>query len=120
MRFRQKKDKLKLRQQEIGDAAMQSAVAVTTLGRAAVNALSAPIRQAMDMQDAMADINKVVDFEDPKGPQKMQARLEKMSLEIPMSAAGLAQIAAAAGQAGIAADELCAVCRTGGQDGRGF
>ncbi len=77
MRFRQKKDKLKLRQQEIGDAAMQSAVAVTTLGRAAVNALSAPIRQAMDMQDAMADINKVVDFEDPGGLQKMQARLEK-------------------------------------------
>ena len=101
-----KKDKLKLRQQEIGDAAMQSAVAITTLGRAAVNALSAPVRQAMDMQDAMADINKVVDFEDPKGLQKMQATLEKMSLEIPMSAVGLAQIAAAAGQAGIAADEL--------------
>ena len=100
-----KKDKLKLRQQEIGDAAMQSAVAITTLGRAAVNALSAPVRQAMDMQDAMADINKVVDFEDPKGLQKMQATLEKMSLEIPMSAVGLAQIAAA-GQAGIAADEL--------------
>lgn len=101
-----KKDKLKLRQQEIGDAAVQSAVAITTMGRAAVNALAAPIRQAMDMQDAMADINKVVDFKDSKGLQKMQARLEKMSLEIPMSAVGLAQIAAAAGQAGIAADEL--------------
>lgn len=101
-----KQAQLKSQQQAIGEAAVQSAVAVATLGRAAVNALSAPVRQAMDMQDAMADINKVVDFEDPKGLQKMQATLEKMSLEIPMSAVGLAQIAAAAGQAGIAADEL--------------
>lgn len=91
---------------KVGDAAMQSAVAITTMGRATVNALSSPVRAAMEMQDAMADIAKVVDFEDPKGLSNMQRALEKMSLELPMSAVGLAQIAAAAGQAGIAGDEL--------------
>lgn len=59
----------------------------------------------MKMEDAMADLAKVSDFT-PEGLAEMQRKLEKMSLTIPMSADGLAQIAAAAAGAGVAQDEL--------------
>lgn len=89
-----------------GDAAVASIMMLQSVGRIAARSLSAPISSAMQMQDAMADINKVVSFDDPNGLAKMQTELEKMSLSIPMTAAGLAQIAAAAGQSGVAANEL--------------
>ena len=63
-------------------------------------------QKAIGMEDAMADIGKVVDFPTPDGLEKMETSLQRMSLTIPMSATGLAQIAAAAGQAGIPAAEL--------------
>ena len=68
--------------------------------------MASPVKDAMAMEDAMADIKKVVDFDTPDGLEKLQATLEKMSTVIPMTADGLAQIAAAAGQAGIEAKDL--------------
>lgn len=104
--YRTKLTNLSERQRNIEEAAVRSAVAVSTIGRDAVRFFSSPVQSAMQMQDAMADIAKVVNFDDPKGLQNMQRALEQMSMTIPMSAAGLAQIAAAAGQAGIKANEL--------------
>ena len=68
--------------------------------------MASPVKDAMAMEDAMADIKKVVDFDTPDGLEKLQDTLEKMSTVIPMTADGLAQIAAAAGQAGIEAKDL--------------
>ena len=69
------------------------------------SAIEGPVQASMKMEDAMADLAKVSDFT-PEGLAEMQRKLEKMSLTIPMSADGLAQIAAAAAGAGVAKDEL--------------
>ena len=79
-----------------------------------------PVKQAMQMEDAMAEIKKVVDFKDPDGLQKMEKALERMSLTIPISAEGLAKITAAAGQAGIAEGDLLRFTETAAKMGVAF
>ncbi len=69
------------------------------------SAIEGPVQASMKMEDAMADLAKVSDFT-PEGLAEMQRKLEKMSLIIPMSADGLAQIAAAAAGAGVAQKDL--------------
>jgi TP901 family phage tail tape measure protein len=64
------------------------------------------IGEAMDFESALADVRKVVDFPEPDGLVKFAATIKDMSRRIPISAAGLAQIAAAGGQLGIAARDL--------------
>lgn len=77
-------------------------------------------KEAMNMEDAMAEVAKVVDFDEPDGLSKLQKDLQKMSLSIPISAAGLANIAAAAGQSGIAAKDLTEFTRQAAQMGVAF
>lgn len=69
------------------------------------SAISGPVLASMKMEDAMADLAKVSDFT-PEGLERMKRELERMSLMIPMSADGLAQIAAAAAGAGVAQKDL--------------
>lgn len=69
------------------------------------SAISGPVQASMKMEDAMADLAKVSDFT-PEGLERMKRELERMSLRIPMSADGLAQIAAAAAGAGVAQKNL--------------
>lgn len=78
--------------QLMGTVAMASTVAV-------------PIKLAIDYESAMADVKKVTNFDAP-GWTKFSDDLLTLSTRIPMSAAGLAQIAASAGQAGIAENEM--------------
>ena len=86
--------------------AMSSAGSLAAIGAAATGTIGLPVKEAIAMEDAMAEVKKVVDFDDANGLAQLQADLEKMSTRIPMSADGLAQIAAAAGQSGIAAKDL--------------
>ena len=89
-----------------GDVAAKSfGFAAATVGKMTAS-FGVAAQKAIGMEDAMADIGKVVDFPTPDGLEKMETSLQRMSLTIPMSATGLAQIAAAAGQAGIPAAEL--------------
>ncbi len=69
-------------------------------------ALRAPITAAIDMEAAMADVGKVVDFPTPEGLSAFKAELIDMSRRIPMAATDLAAIAAEAGQANIAREDL--------------
>lgn len=69
------------------------------------SAISGPVQASMKMEDAIADLAKVSDFT-PEGLERMKRELERMSLTIPMSADGLAQIAAAAVGAGVAQKDL--------------
>lgn len=69
-------------------------------------AIAAPVRAAMQFESVMADVKKVVNFDSPEQFLGMQKDLLKLSTVIPMSASGLGEIMAAAGQAGIARDEL--------------
>lgn len=69
------------------------------------SAISGPVQASMKIEDAIADLAKVSDFT-PEGLERMKRELERMSLTIPMSADGLAQIAAAAAGAGVAQKDL--------------
>lgn len=69
-------------------------------------AVAQPVRAASDFESAMADVRKVVDFPTPDGLQQMSDDLLDLSKRLPIAATGLAEIAASAGAAGIAADDI--------------
>ncbi len=69
-------------------------------------AVVTPVMAAVNFESAMADVRKTVDFEDDSAFKKMGHDLQDMAERIPMATTGLADIAAAAGQAGIARNEL--------------
>lgn len=83
-------------------------------------AISSPVRAAMNFESAMADVRKVVDFPTPKAFTDFQAELIALSKTVPLSVNGLAQIAAAAGQAGIAGDDLVKFTRSAAKIGTAF
>ncbi|WP_265016994.1 phage tail tape measure protein [Wolbachia endosymbiont (group B) of Endotricha flammealis] len=71
--------------------------------------LAAPVKVTIDFESAMADVKKVVKFvqNDTKDEAlKFAKELKKLSREIPLSAAELAQIAASGGQLGIDKNDL--------------
>jgi TP901 family phage tail tape measure protein len=69
-------------------------------------AIGAPIQAAAAFESAMADVVKVVDFPTPEAFTQFQQDLFALSRDIPIAVNGLAEIAAAAGQAGIAGQDL--------------
>ncbi|HSI42115.1 MAG TPA: phage tail tape measure protein [Xanthobacteraceae bacterium] len=69
-------------------------------------ALGAPVRSAMEFESAMADVTKVVDFGPGDAVKRFEKDLLDLSARLPVAVSGLANIAAAAGQAGIAGAEL--------------
>jgi len=73
---------------------------------ALAHAISAPIKAAMDMEAAMADVSKVVAFETPEGLKQFERDIIGMSQRMTMTAVDLTKIVAAAGQGGIAQDDL--------------
>jgi len=68
--------------------------------------IAAPIKAAIDFESAMADVRKVVDFPTPEGLVEFGKTIKGLSRDIPISASGLAQIAASGGQLGIAVQDL--------------
>lgn len=76
------------------------------VGYALAQGLSAPVKAAIGFESAMSDVAKVVDFKTPEGFAALSQQIREMSLRIPIAAEGIAQIVAAAGQSGIAVDEL--------------
>ncbi|MEL6785341.1 MAG: phage tail tape measure protein, partial [Pseudomonadota bacterium] len=79
-----------------------------------------PIKLAVDFESSMADIAKVVDFETPEGFKQMSADILAMSNRIPMAASGIADIVAAAGQAGMEGSELLAFAEIAAKVGVAF
>ena len=106
------------------DAALANARAglIDTVGAfyALRGAIAAPVREAMQFESAMADVKKVVDFPTPEGLNQFKDGLIAMSREIPLSVNGLAAIAAAAGQAGIAGDDLTRFTEAAAKVGTAF
>ena len=75
-------------------------------------AMAAPVKAAIDFESAMADVRKVVDFKEEDGLVKLGNTLKDMARTIPISAEGLAQIAASGGQLGIKENDLAAFTDT--------
>ncbi|OZA00006.1 MAG: phage tail tape measure protein [Rhizobiales bacterium 17-65-6] len=87
-------------------AARGQMIDATAAGFALAQALGRPVAAAIEFESAMADVKKVVDFPAPEGFAEMSAELLDLSRRLPMAATGLARIAAEAGAAGIARDEI--------------
>lgn len=84
------------------DAFQAAAVGAAGIG----TGIMSSVRAAVEFESAMADVKKVVDFETPQAFKAMQKDIINLSREIPLTAQGFAEIVAAAGQAGIAQEEL--------------
>jgi TP901 family phage tail tape measure protein len=102
----------------VDSAAWQTAA----VGAAALGAgLAASVKAAIDFESSMADVRKVVPgLEDAAGFNAMKQSILDLSKELPVSAEGLAEIMAAAGQAGIAKNDLEDFTRTAAQMGVAF
>ncbi len=75
-------------------------------GYALARAISSPIKAAVAFESAMADVRKVVDFKSPAAFQNMSQEIIDLSTKLPIAAKGIADIVAAAGQAGMKGEEL--------------
>ena len=82
----------------MGPAALAAGLLVGAFGMAA--------SKAMDFESAMADVAKVVNFETQAELQEMNKTVMDMAGRIPMAADGIAAIIAAAGQSGVAKQDL--------------
>ncbi|MEP4805419.1 MAG: phage tail tape measure protein, partial [Hyphomicrobiales bacterium] len=83
-----------------------------TASVATAGAIGGAVHQAIAFEDAMADVKKVVDFDDPDGLKNLSDEILNISKSVPVAADGLAEIAAAAGMAGIAAGDISAFTET--------
>lgn len=102
------------------DAARGRMLDAVAAGWALKRGLEAPVRAAMAFESAMADVRKVVDFDTPGQFKDFQKQVIEMSKRLPMSADGLSQIVAAAGQAGIARQDLLKFAETAAKVGVAF
>ncbi len=80
--------------------------AVETAGNKMLGAVRGPLGEAINFEEAMADVKKVVDFDEPQGLKRLSNRLLEMTRTIPLAKEQLAQIAAAGGQLGIKGNDL--------------
>lgn len=69
-------------------------------------ALALPVKLAVDFEEAMADVKKVVDFNSNDELKKFSKDIIALSRKIPLSASELATITASGGQLGIAKENL--------------
>lgn len=101
--------------------AMQAIGAASAVGLVAIGAgIKATTDEAMKFESAMAEVKKVVNFESPDGIKQMRAELEELSTRVPIAFDGLAKIAAAAGQSGIAANEIVKFTEAAAKMGTAF
>ena len=83
-------------------------------------AFTRPIKAAMSFESVMADVKKVVDFDSPQQFKEMSVDILNLSKKIPMTAAGIGAIIAAAGQANIAKNELVSFAESAAKMGVAF
>lgn len=87
---------------------------------ALTRAIGGPIRAAAAFEDAMADVRKVVDFPTPESLHDFEQALFALSQRVPIAVDGLAAMAAAAGQAGIAREQIIPFVEAAAQIGTAF
>lgn len=92
-------------QANLSSNGMSSVGTLAAMSAAAYGSVGMPVREAIAMEDAMAEVRKVTNFT-PEGLKEIQQRLEEMSTRIPLTADGLASIMAAAAQSGVAQKDL--------------
>lgn len=81
------------------------AAAAVGLGAMAVG-IKGAVNAAVEFEQSMAGVKKVIDFETPDQFRQMEQDIIALSQSLPMAATDIAAIMEAAGQSGIARDEL--------------
>jgi len=74
--------------------------------------LAGPVVAATKFEFSMADVRKVMDFKSPEQFKAMAQDILEISQRVPIAASGIADIVAAAGQAGIASEETASFAET--------
>lgn len=87
---------------------------------AAGAAVAFPVKQAIEFESTMADVKKVISFEKPEQFEALSQDVLGLSRRLPMAATGIGDIMAAAGQAGVARDELGAFAEAAIKMGTAF
>lgn len=107
-----KMDRFARRNQEALDG-LQTAGQAAAVGLGVIAmGIKSTVTEAMRFEDAMADVKKVIDFDTPEGIKEFRHELENLSGQLPIAFDGLAKIAAAAGQSGIAKNEILGFTKT--------
>ncbi|OPH36506.1 phage tail tape measure protein [Moraxella lacunata] len=96
--------------------AQSSAVALAAIGAGVTKS----VESAVKFESAMAGVRKVIDFDTPEAFKQMEKDILAMSQRLPMTAEGLANIMASAGQAGIAQADLARFTETAAKMGVAF
>jgi TP901 family phage tail tape measure protein len=93
-----------------------------TIGATAfAGAIGLSVKAAIEFDKSMADVKKAIDFkEGEQGLKRFGNQLIKLSTELPYTAAQLSQIAASAGFAGYAEDEIIPFTRAAARMGVAF
>lgn len=84
----------------------------TAAGVASTYTIDKLISKAVAFESVMADVNKAVDFAEPKHAKAFGNELLKMSRIIPINAVGLGQIATEGGKMGVAQEQLLGYTQT--------
>lgn len=85
---------------------MQAGAVIAGTGLVLAAPLALATGKAIEFESAFSNVRKVVDFTPDYGPRGLQQDMLQLSNQIPVTAAGFTDIAAAGGQAGIAIKEL--------------
>lgn len=113
---------------ELGMASLGTRMGNLTMAMAPVAAASAVVLAAFGMasaaamrfESALADVAKVVNFESKAELEAMSSTIKDMAGRIPMAAEGIAAIIAAAGQSGVAKQDLAAFAEQAAKMGVAF
>jgi len=105
--------------QRMGSLAMSMAPVALAAG-ALLAAFGAATSKAIAFESAMADVAKVVSFETAAEFKAMNQTVMDMAGRIPMAAEGIAAIIAAAGQSGVAKQDLAEFAETAAKMGVAF
>lgn len=111
--FAKKTQDLHNRMDKFGRKHKQTIQGLQTAGAAAAVGLGAmavgikgAVNAAVEFEQSMAGVKKVIDFETPDQFRQMEQDIIALSQSLPMAATDIAAIMEAAGQSGIARDEL--------------
>lgn len=94
------------------DATRRQMLDAVAVGYALAKSVAAPVKAAMDLESAMADVAKVTNFDDA-GLKGFERSLRDLAVsEIPLAVTELTALAAAAAQSGVPEAELLDFTRT--------
>ncbi len=102
------------------DALQTSGLAAAAGLGAMAYGIKGAVDEAIKFESAMAGVKKVIDFDTPQAFKQMEGDILAMSQRLPMTAEGLANIMASAGQANIAKEDLSRFTETAAKMGVAF